>query len=438
MIIDFSIQNFGSVKDKQILSFEANTSKDLEDYHVVTKAGFRLLKMAIIYGPNASGKTTILQALNFLRELVLDPLEKKSDPLNYHPFEFDAESRLQNSELAINFVEKEIRYHYSVEFNRKAIVKEELFKYPNKQKIYTRSTDLDGQFTSIIFGDKVKNKNKTVNDVLTANTLWNNTVFGGFLKTNLEFPELKEVQGWFSTYLRRIVLPNTDLDGYILSLIEKKEVYKNDLVKILRKADLRISDILTNEEEKDIPDGLLEFLEKQVKESKSKEQVLRLKEKGKITAVNLQLEHSVNDKKYVLPIDQESAGTNRFFGLGGVLALLIKNSVLFPVDELEASLHPDLFFYFILCFLINSKGSQLLFTTHNRELLNNKDVFRNDSIWFTDRDENSATELYSLANFGTKIVRDTSNVYNAYKIGKLGAVPNLSDYYIDFADEKDQ
>ena len=86
--------------------------------------------------------------------------------------------------------------------------------------------------------------------------------------------------------------------------------------------------------------------------------------------------------------------------------------------------------------MINSKKSQLIATTHNREILNNKDIFRNDSIWFTNKNESCATELYSLSDFDSSIIRDTSNVYNAYKIGKLGGVPNLGDYYIDLDNEK--
>lgn len=105
--------------------------------------------------------------------------------------------------------------------------------------------------------------------------------------------------------------------------------------------------------------------------------------------------------------------------------------MILPVDELEASLHPDLYEHFLLSFLMNSKESQLIATTHNRELLNNKDIYRNDAIWFTDKNDDCATELYSLADFDSSVVRDTTNVLNAYKSGKLGAKPNTGDYYLD-------
>jgi AAA15 family ATPase/GTPase len=110
---------------------------------------------------------------------------------------------------------------------------------------------------------------------------------------------------------------------------------------------------------------------------------------------------------------------------------------MFLIDELESSLHPDLFQHFLLSFLVNSKKSQFIATTHNREILDNKDIFRNDAIWITDKDnEECATELYSLADFDTKVIRDTTNILNAYKTGKLGGTPNLGDYYIEIENDE--
>ena len=127
MIINFSVQNFGSIKDKQTLSFEADSSNQLEDYYIIPGTGkLRLLKMALIYGANASGKTTLLKALQFLRDLVLEPEEKKTDALNFNPFLFDNTTPAQNSILSIEFLQNEIRYYYEVAFNKNAITREEL------------------------------------------------------------------------------------------------------------------------------------------------------------------------------------------------------------------------------------------------------------------------------------------------------------------------
>ena len=435
MIINFSIQNFGSVKDKQIISFEADKSTHLEDYYVIqTIGGLRLLKLGLIYGANASGKTTVLKALEFLRNLVLEPEEKKTESLDFNPFMFDSITPHENSILSIDFIQNNTRYFYEVEFNKQAIAREELnFYNPNKATVFKRTTDMNKQFSEISFGSKIK-KDRTFEKTLESNTLWNNTVLGGFLKTNMELKELKDATDWFLKYLRPLIFTGTKLDGYVTSRIDKSEIRKEDVINILRKADFNISDILIHEEETDIPDGLIEFLEKRIKAPGEK--VRDLKSKGKLTSVNLEFEHTIRNKKYNLPFENESQGTKRYYGLAGIISLLIRNSIAIPIDELEASLHPDLFVYFLLSFLVNSKNSQIIATTHNREILNNKDIFRNDAIWITDKTESCTTELYSIADFDSSIIRDTSNIYNAYKIGRLGGIPNLGDYYIDLNDEK--
>ena len=435
MIINFSIQNFGSIKDKQTLSFEADKSSHLEDYYIIKKNGLRLLKLGLIYGANASGKTTILKALQFLRDIVLEPEVKKTESLIFKPFLFNKFSQWENTILSIDFIQKEKRYFYEVEFNEIAIVKETLNHYnPTKANVFKRTTDLEKQYTSISFGSKIKT-DKTFEKTLESNTLWNNTVLGGFLKTNIEMKELKDATDWFTNYLRPMIYTKTDLDGFVTSRIDKLEINKEDIVTILKKADFNISDIVIQKEEEDIPDGLIEFLEKQIKDSG--DEIKALKYKGKITSVNLELEHTVGNNKYSLPLKLESQGTVRYYGFAGILSLLLRKSIAFPIDELEASLHPDLYVHFLLSFLVNSKQSQIIATTHNREILNNKDIFRDDAIWFTDKTDECATELYSLADFDSSVIRDTSNVYNAYKIGKLGGVPNLGDYFIDITNEED-
>jgi AAA15 family ATPase/GTPase len=432
MIINFSIQNFGSIKETQELSFEADKSEHLAAYYIVPIKGVRLLKLGLIYGANASGKTGILQALQFLRTLVLSPASKKSEPINYEPFLFDSDSPHQNTVLSIKFIQNLRRYDYSVEFNRNAIVRESLNHYNStKSLVFKRTTDLENQFTRISFGSKIK-IDQVFEKTLESNTLWNNTVLGGFLKTNIDFPALREVTDWFSNYLKPLIAPGTNLDAYVTRRILKNEIQKADLIHILRKADLNISEILIREDEQSIPEGLIELFENRFKESG--DLVNELKAKGKITKTSVEIEHTVNDEKYNLPFELESLGTKRYYGLAGILSIMLTHSVCFPIDELEASLHPDLFTHFLLSFLMNSKSSQLIATTHNREILNNKDIFRNDAIWFTNKTGNSATELYALSDFDSGVIRDTSNVFNAYKVGKLGAIPKLGDYFIDIAD----
>lgn len=430
MIINFSVQNFGCIRDKQTLTFEADKAPHLKDQYVFEHSGIKLLKLALIYGSNASGKTTILQALEFLRRLVLNPEEKKTNRLDFLPFLFDEKTPYQSTHFSIEFLFKKNRYLYELECSKEAILTESLSYYkPKKSSVFKRKTDLENQFTKISLGDKIKKNMANINiKALETNTLWNNTVLGGFLKTNIDFPELKEVADWFGNNLKRLILPNTELDSFVTNQIDDAEISKKDVIEILKKADFNITDLLIQEEEGDLPDGLLEFLEKQVNAPKDK--IAELKKKGNVTTVNLELEHTVNNNKYKLPFELESQGTKRYYGFAGLLSILTKKSVIFPIDELESSLHPDLFEHFLLSFLLNSENSQLIATTHNREILSNKDIFRNDAIWFTDRSENGSTILYSLSDFDSSVVRDTSNILNAYKSGKLGGKPNLGDHYI--------
>lgn len=434
MIIKFSVQNFASIKEAQTLSFEADKSDHLEDYYIVkSDSGHRLLKLGLLYGANASGKTNILLALEFLRDLVLDPEDKKTEVLEFEPFLFDSSTPSENSLMTIEFIEKNIKYHYEIEFNRKSVVREELLNYePNKATVFKRDTDLKNQLAIINFGNKTKIKKET-EKALATNTLWNNSVLGGYLKTNAEIKDLKNVIDWFSDYLQPIILTSTDLERYVTSRIDNSEIKKSDILNILKKADLNISDLVISKEENDIPDGFVEFLEKQI--NKPNERIEKLKKKGKFTIIDLQFEHTVDKEKYYLPSAYESHGTMRYYGFAGVLSLLIRDSVAVPIDELEASLHPELYVHFLLTFLMSSSKSQLIATTHNREILNNRDLFRNDAIWFTEKQNNCATVLYSLSDFDSSVIRDTSNILNAYRYGKLGAIPNLGDYFVELSNE---
>ena len=422
MIVNFSIQNFGSIKDKQTLSFEADDSNHLEDTYVVYTAGKRLLKLALIYGANASGKTTVLKALDFLRDLVVNPKEKKTDILHFDPFLFDVQTPLQPTELSIEFVHEEVCHQYEIAFTRQAIISEALYIDTFERVrvlVYSRTTDIEEQLTKISFGDKIT-IDKNAQQVLELNTLWNNTVLGGFLKTNINLEEFRRVADWFGNYLKSIIAPQTQLDSYVTSKIDEKKIIKEEVVNILKKADFNISDIVIERKKEPISDEYISLLRERIGEIAN--------HISGIEHVNLFLEHTINNISYNLPINAESEGTKRFYGFAGLLALLIKTPTIFPIDELESSLHPDLYMHFLLSFLQNAQHSQLIATTHNRELLGDSDIFRNDVIWFTDKGEDSATQLYSLADFDTSAIK---NILNAYKIGKFSGVPRLFDTFID-------
>jgi AAA15 family ATPase/GTPase len=440
MIIDFSIKNFRTIKDKITLSFEPENSENLAHYYIIEPMpGLKLLKLGLIYGSNASGKTTILKGLEFLRQLVMNPLQQKHDKLDFNPFLFDEQTSKEKSGFELSFVHNNTKYAYQVDFTRDAILYEKLeFYSPNKALVYERTTDTEKQLSTIKFGGKTKLK-RNAELALEANTLWNTTVLSVFLKTNIDSSELKNVTDWFYNVLVPIILPNTDLSELIARKLESQEINKKNIIHFLRKADFKISDI-SFEKRINTFDTHLRELMLTLNKLQQQLDLKKSEEKDLLESTEVFFQYSIqngdNISTYNLPFSDESEGTKRYFELSGLLDMMLNNQHVFSIDELESSLHPDLLKHFLLLFLVNVKSTQLIATTHYRELLLERDILRDDVIWFTEKKENGSVDLYSLSDFDSTIVRDTTSIFNAYRSGKLGAVPDLSDYYIDLNEGK--
>ncbi len=434
MLLEFNVQNYLSIRDRQTLSFRANKNiNHLDDYYTTTVLDERVLKIALIFGANASGKTNVLSALDFLRSLILHPKTSKTEHLDCTPFLLDDKTCTENSVFEILFIWNATKYKYSIEFNNNYVVKEILKKGHKKQlkELFIRTTDPIKQISKIKFVETVKIPETSVLS-LTNNTLWNTTVISGFNKTNIECQELKDVYEWFSYYLNFIVRPNRDLKNLISKKIDSGEINKDKLLPILQRADFNIADISLKKEQEDVPERVVDFI-LSASPNLSDSAVKYLKSAKTISTIDVRFLHldtnnKANDK---IPYDMESLGTQRYYGLAGLLYLLIKKSNCYMIDELESSLHPDLFQHFLLSFCVNANQSQIIATTHNREILNNKRIFRNDMICIVDKDDNCGTILYKLSDFDTSVIRDTSNILNAYNSGRLGGIPNIGDYYIN-------
>ncbi|WP_448530242.1 AAA family ATPase [Raineya sp.] len=420
MLIEFSVQNFASIKDKQTLSFVADKSKHLEEHYVIQTNGLRLLKLALIYGANASGKTNILKALDFLRQLVINPLSHKNETIHFQPFLFDEKSRTSPTIFEIKFSHNANIYSYELCFTNEAILNEKMVV--NKNTIYSRQTDPIKKLAQIKFNEKIFD-DKVILKILETNTLWNNTVLGGYLKTNTSIAYLEGAIEWFSGHLEGLLL-SSFLENFIHYHIYSGEIDKAILLDILKKADFGIDDIFIRE--------LVASYISDDEQAPKYINDLTIEEREKLVPIfEVYFVHKISKNKHEkLPFQLESKGTQRFYELAGILTLLIKKSFIFPIDEIEASLHPDLLEHFLLMFLLNTKNSQIIATTHYREFLENTDIFRNDVIWFVQKDENLATELYSLADFDKRTFNKKTNILQSYKVGRLGAIPNLKGRYI--------
>ena len=431
MIEKFSFSNYGPVNEKVTLSFVPTKSTDLEEYYIASPApGIRLLRLALIYGPNASGKTTILDALRFLRKISLQMPEDKNQPIDINQFKLRKNDN--TTTFTISFYHKKIKFLYELKVTPQAVTYEVLYFYqPRKALLFERKTNISEKLAEIRFGSKVKIPKKDL-EVLSGNTLWNSTVLAGYLRSNINIELMEIATDWLKKQLAQWITPRTLLGGFILQQIEDKKIDKDLLVSLLRKADLGITDLEIKKEP--LPEDLKKLI-RQVIQEENKKDLEREIEKLPVRKVIFR--HSIKNRVFELNLNLESAGTRRYFEMAGILLYILKGKKVLPVDELEASLHSDLVEHFLVTFLGNPTQSQLIATTHFRELLQNKDIIRPDAIWFCEKNDTGATELFSLTDFDSrKLRKQAHSFYNAYKIGKLGAVPNLdNDITLDLDNE---
>lgn len=433
MIIDFTISNFRSIKEPQTLSFEATKDTHLEDYFVIKKDKYRLLKIASILGANASGKSNIIRAYELFRELILFPCENKSDKITFDNFALDEETKSKDSKMVLNFLCLESKYNYEVCFNKNMICKEVLRCHPfgdsRDHKVFERSTNKETLIASIEMGQKYQKYNSEIRSLKT-NLLHNRTVFGAFQKSNVDIPWMKNIVDWVESYfLPPINSSNQRLTRFTTENISNNLISKENVADLLRKADIGINDFSINKVEKPLPP---EFVETIINDNDTPEEIKeQIKQNPTFEDFKVTMIHQGEQGGVPFDFNEESRGTQRYYELSGVLLRLIKESHIVAIDELEFSMHPDLYEHFLVTFLTNAKESQFMFTTHMREFLSNRDLFRDDSVWFTQKTGLGATELYSLADFSSETLRNVSSRYNAYRSGRLGAIPHLGDTFVE-------
>lgn len=429
MIVEFSIENFFSIKSAQKISFEPTADTFMSDeYSYEVKKGVRLLKVGIIYGANASGKTNILNAIDFFKMLVLRMPKDRTEKTGVVPFMLDDTSRREKTKMEMVFYINKSKYILSFELDAKHIYSETLIVYDSKRptKLYSRSYDAATDSSAIDFGVNLKLAKKS-QSVISGNTINNCSVLAAFGKSNVERSKLNDVHDYFANQVKDVLAPGMLLSRYVKSRLEKDERgdLKSFILNFLKASDFNIEDVDLHEEEELISPELGELIQNAPIENEAKAEMLR---KGKITNTELTFKHKVGDKVYDLSEEYESNGTMRFMGMAVMLNFLLKTNRFVPIDEVETSIHYELLAYFLKVFLANSNGtSQLLLTTHDINLLN-EDFVRRDTIWFTDKDELGETRLVRLSNLG---LHKNLSPYNAYKQGKLVKLPFLGSQYIN-------
>lgn len=436
MIIDYSISNFRSIRDKQTLSFEATKNTHLEDYFIVKKGKYRILKIATIIGANASGKSNMLKALYMFPKLLLKPCKDKTSIIEYDKFALDIECKSIPSTMSVNFIVGEVRYFYEVTFDNKIVHSEVLkcqpFDAQKEHTVYQRTTEMESLVSSFKWGDNYRSVENT--RILSGNLLYNRTLFGAYLNSNVDISWMNSILDWLDDYIMPLVTTGDQhIRDYVTKRLESSDIDKQVLISQIKKADVGVCDLNIEKKkerlESDLVDALLgdNNVPSEMKE--------HLKTDPTRTILNVFLSH--NGYQGIVPFNfrEESGGTQRYYELTGLLMLLIREPHILAIDELECRLHPDLYQHFITTYLLNSKNSQLVLSSHMREFLADKDLFRDDSVWIAEKRDTGDTELYSLADFDTDTLRGVSSRYNAYRAGRLGGIPRLGDTFVELNSE---
>ena len=413
MLIRFSFKNFKSFKDENLLDMEATSLKEHE-YNIVKTDNVNLLKVAAIYGANASGKTNVLQAFDYMKNRILvsddskanSPIDEEniySFMINNEPISLEVEILARNNKI----------YKYGFEVSKDIIISEWLYeKRINKfYEIFERNNNN----VQIM---KVKNKLFDLGNIDDRSLFLKS--FRAIDKSNEDFNSVYE---WFmnSNYLD---LGNPRFEDFINNRISFKilsdENYKEELLRFIKTFDSGIEGIKTT------PDSIEEV-------------------QNNNRVIKIELIHRGEDNKLkALPLDLESNGTRKMFHLFDFFMDALKNGMVLFIDELDAKLHPLLTRYIINLFHnseTNVGNGQLIYSTHDTVNLN-KDTFRRDEIWFTEKNRDGVSEIYALSDYileneenktGKKVRNDAT--YNKdYLTGRYGAIPVLEEF--DIINEK--
>ena len=426
MIRDFWVKNYLSIGDKQELSFVAKGPSS----ELVTEVadGVFLYKLGILYGSNASGKSNMLIAMNEVFHLLVMP---KSDATvkigGCIPFVL---AKDEPTEMHVSFYADDIRYDYDVKFNGNHILNEALYYYPNKSKslFYERSFVGENVQADIKFGSSLKLQVKT-QERIRENTLNNHSVLSVCRKA-----ALKEDIAPFNTLHAWIRANYHDVDGDVeKGLVEiLKDAYSNPKKRkfyntMLRKADLNILEYRPIVEDRIVPNDFRERIQKENIPEEMKDVLLK-STSDSITFLN----HSDNGD-FDVPLRWQSKGTQKYIRILDALYDLITSPHVYYLDELGEDLHNDLLYCYLNVFIFNSDKSQLIITSQETTLLSQDMINENRGVvWFVEKNKETASSEYARGDsFG---LHKNLSLYNSYRIGRLGAKPELGSIFINLED----
>lgn len=422
MLLEFQVSNFRSIKDPLTLSMQAKESSKLNTF---SHNAYHLLRSAVIYGANASGKSNLLKAMAFMKAMVLNQHKviQTTDSLPHEPFRLSTETENASSQFEMTFLVGDTKYRYGFDADNSHVYSEWLYaaKTQREARLFYRDADDENYVNprlykeGMAFYDADKKRIKIPSNQLL---LWRCDQNDGEVS--------KLVLTWFSSLNLLDGLRSEGYAGYALSQLKNPE-FKSKMLRLLNSADIQIGDIKLKEStlssddiaQMPIPEPLKEWM---VREGRMASMDV------KTTHVKLNEENQPVGKVQFSLEQDESVGTNKFFHISAPILNTLQEGKVLLIDELDASLHPMLTAHLVRLFndpALNQNNAQLIFATHDTNLLR-PEMFRRDQIWLTEKSSNASTVAFSLSQF--KDIRKQEAFERQYLFGKYGGVPYLSKF----------
>jgi AAA15 family ATPase/GTPase len=417
MLLEFSVTNFRSIKEKQTISLLKTKKNELENNFTTitlsTGKTIDTLNGAVIYGANASGKSNLVLALEVMVNIVQNSAKYQPGEQiqEIEPYIFSDNSVNTPTEFEIDFIENGVRFVYGFSATREKIIDEWLYQYPKGRPqvlIERENTNSWGKMTAL------KGNKKVLIDSTKDNSL--------FLSTGTQ---LNNKQIRFNNFTSQLEDTIDNFAGTCYAIKENKQ----QILKIFNNMGFNLHDIWIDAPLKEyIVPACYESYKDENGEKKiklvSEASTEKIEDFSVITKKDIYFIYKDSSKNTLISLSQESQGTQKIFNIIGHWLFALENGYTLVSDELQNSLHPKLVEYFVQMFNnpeLNTKGAQIIFTTHESSLLD-QEIFRRDQIWFCEK-ENNATRVFSLTDF--KVRKGVDDLEKAYLSGRYGAVPFL-------------
>ena len=417
MLVNFTVKNYRSFKQERTFSMEASSIKEHKE-SVTTKGKYNILPLAVFYGANSGGKSNLIEAISTMRRIVISSVRlNEGDKLPYDPFALDEISESQPTFFEIQFLGGEVLYRYGFEYDKDEIVSEWLYEkcFGEKEyELFVRSRDM------IEVSPRRFPEGEGKEDLTNPNRLFLSLV------AQLKGEKANSVMGWFRTCNVLSGIDSEVYEGFTLRMFLEHLNGADQAQDFFRQLQLGFTRFTVKKVDipKDVlekaPDAIKTQLERDMSSGGFVEPFTThnvYSEEGRIVG-----ERNFHKNK------MESEGSKKVIEMSGPIFDTLNEGKTLIVDELDAKLHPLLTRNIVLLFMDpqrNPKGAQLIFATHDTNLLD-LDVIRRDQIWFAEKDKVESTDIYSLVEFKDvdgKKVRNDRDIKRDYIRGRYGAIP---------------